>query len=293
MTTTQGISQAASHQLAKTDAQKAATGLAENFDSFLTLLTTQLQHQDPTKPMDTNQFTSQIVQFTSVQQAVKTNSNLEKLIALTEKEHYGVNQGTAVNYLDKYVTVNGSTRDYNGHRPIIWPVVVEGTGVAGSAIVKDRNGKIVFAEEVTFPNNSGKKGTTSTTSYTWHGNDAVNKKVKKGEYTLRMVAFDAKGKSVPISTDIAGTVTEVDFSNGEYIIRFKNGSSYNLRDLISVREDAPSQSKKKEQSNSNSQSNGNSTSGNNNNSSSGNSTSGNNNNSSSGNSTPEKKGKNS
>ena len=80
MTTTQGISQAASHQLAKTDAEKAATGLAENFDSFLTLLTTQLQHQDPTKPMDTNQFTEQIVQFTSVQQAVKTNSNLEKLI---------------------------------------------------------------------------------------------------------------------------------------------------------------------------------------------------------------------
>ena len=247
MTTIEGISQAASHQLAKTDAEKATTGLAENFDSFLTLLTTQLQHQDPTKPMDTNQFTTQIVQFTSVQQAVKTNSNLEKLIALTEKEHYGVNQGTAVNYLDKFVTVDGSARDYTG-RPIAWPVGVYGEAVAATAVVYDSNGKVAFAEHIRLP---GKKGNTF---YTWKGLDAAGKEVKKGEYKLKIAAFDAAGKKVEVNTNIAGTVTAVDFSDGEYVLRFQNGSSYNLNDVISVRGDDPSQSDNDNSSSENSES---------------------------------------
>ena len=54
--------------------------LGSNFNTFLTLLTTQLQNQDPTSPLDTNQFTSQLVQFSQVEQAINTNTNLQALI---------------------------------------------------------------------------------------------------------------------------------------------------------------------------------------------------------------------
>ena len=62
------------------DAMKQLSG---NFSTFLTLLTTQLKNQDPTSPLDTNQFTSQLVQFASVEQQINTNRSLGQLINLT------------------------------------------------------------------------------------------------------------------------------------------------------------------------------------------------------------------
>ena len=54
--------------------------LSSNFSTFLTLLTTQLKNQDPTAPMDSNQFTQQLVQFSQVEQQIDTNTNLKTLI---------------------------------------------------------------------------------------------------------------------------------------------------------------------------------------------------------------------
>lgn len=73
-----------------TAAQRQQTALnsrnqiASNFQDFLKLLTTQLQHQDPTAPLDTNQFTQQLVQFAQVEQQLATNSHLERLIRVQE-----------------------------------------------------------------------------------------------------------------------------------------------------------------------------------------------------------------
>ena len=69
------------------DASSITSGasLAETFDTLLTLLTTQLQYQDPLDPMDTNEFTSQLVEFTGVEQAISTNKKLDQLISL---QHY-------------------------------------------------------------------------------------------------------------------------------------------------------------------------------------------------------------
>ena len=56
--------------------------LAGNFQTFLTLLTTQLQNQNPLEPLDTNQFTQQLVQFASVEQQLKTDDQLTSLVSL-------------------------------------------------------------------------------------------------------------------------------------------------------------------------------------------------------------------
>lgn len=60
------------------------SSLAGNFNDFLQLLMTQLQNQDPTAPLDTNQFTQQLVQFASVEQQINTNTSLGKLIDATQ-----------------------------------------------------------------------------------------------------------------------------------------------------------------------------------------------------------------
>src|SRR5262249_10208809 len=62
----------------------AASQLAGNFDEFLKLLTTQLQHQDPLSPLDPNQFTQELVQFSSVEQQIQTNTSLSTLISLQQ-----------------------------------------------------------------------------------------------------------------------------------------------------------------------------------------------------------------
>src|ERR1700745_4227099 len=65
-------------------ASTATAGIADNFQTFLTLLTTQLQHQNPLDPLDTNQFTAQLVEFASVEQQVNMNTNLQTLISMQQ-----------------------------------------------------------------------------------------------------------------------------------------------------------------------------------------------------------------
>ena len=77
-----------------TATQAASNALSGNFQTFLQMLMTQLQNQDPTSPMDTNAFTSQLVQFSSVEQQINTNSSLTQLIQLTQAS--GVLQSTAM-----------------------------------------------------------------------------------------------------------------------------------------------------------------------------------------------------
>src|SRR5690242_8555320 len=89
----------------------AAKTLAGNFDTFLTLLTTQLQNQDPLNPMDSNQFTQQLVEFSQVEQQINTNDNLKTLISLGQSR----SAADAVGYLGKAVTVsNGDAALANG-----------------------------------------------------------------------------------------------------------------------------------------------------------------------------------
>jgi flagellar basal-body rod modification protein FlgD len=80
------------------------TGLASNFETFLQLLTTQLKNQDPLSPMDTERFTSQLVQFSAVEQALKTNRQLEQLVSLTRTSA----ASAALGMVGREVRVDGS-----------------------------------------------------------------------------------------------------------------------------------------------------------------------------------------
>src|SRR6202162_6681273 len=78
--------------------------LAGNFNTFLTLLTTQLQNQDPLSPLDTNQFTQQLVQFASVEQQINMNTSLSTLISLQQTAQ----ATSALGFLGATVVVSGN-----------------------------------------------------------------------------------------------------------------------------------------------------------------------------------------
>src|SRR5262249_39509482 len=79
--------------------------LAGNFDSFLQLLTTQLKNQNPLDPLDTNQFTQQLVQFAQVEQQMKQNQQLETLISIQKSTQ----ANTALAFVGSTVAVDGQT----------------------------------------------------------------------------------------------------------------------------------------------------------------------------------------
>src|SRR3954462_3431804 len=93
-----------------TSSTSSATGvdkdtLAGNFQTFLTLLTTQLKNQNPLDPLDTNQFTAQLVQFAQVEQQLKSNDQLTTLVSLQK-----TGQATqALNLVGQTVAVDGDT----------------------------------------------------------------------------------------------------------------------------------------------------------------------------------------
>src|SRR5690242_18729124 len=121
---------------AAANAQKTLSG---NFDTFLTLLTTQLKNQDPLSPMDSNQFTQQLVQFSQVEQQINSNKNLESLIALTKSQ----STTSAVSYLGKTLTItDGTAALQNGSAQ--WAYSLPGDATSVKLLVTDAKGHAVY-----------------------------------------------------------------------------------------------------------------------------------------------------
>ncbi|MGF1454611.1 MAG: flagellar hook assembly protein FlgD [Alphaproteobacteria bacterium] len=185
-----------------TGSAAASKSLADNFDTFLSLLTTQLQNQDPLEPLDTNEFTDQLVQFTEVEQGIATNENLELLISLNE----AARAGSAVSYLGQDVVADGSTArlDDDG---ATWHYDLSATAAQVDLTVVDENNVPVFKAE-------GGTG-RGDQSFTWDGRDNAGNPVPKGLYALQVNARDAAGNSVIAETTIRGTVSAVDFTGAD------------------------------------------------------------------------------
>lgn len=132
-------------QAPTTDTSASATAKQaadENFDLFLSLLTTQLQNQDPLDPMDTSEMTSQLVQFTSVEQTIATNSNLEELIALTSSQ----SSDNAVQFIGKDIEALSTARTLKEGETADWRFSVAEKSPEITISIVDSSGASVYKE---------------------------------------------------------------------------------------------------------------------------------------------------
>ncbi len=182
--------------------QKATTGLAENYDTFLQLLTQQMQNQDPLNPMDSTQFVSQLVEFSSVEQQIAQNKNLETLIGL----QYGSAYGAAASYLGRTATAVTDTAALSGGQAE-WNYRMPEGAKNASLVITDMEGKEVFRTE-----GETKAGLQS---FSWDGKNASGADMPDGLYKMEVRAENAEGKTLDVITEITGQVSGVDFTGKE------------------------------------------------------------------------------
>lgn len=196
---TTAAQQASATDTSGSGSNSSLAGLSSNFGDFLNLLMTQLQNQDPTSPLDTNQFTSELVQFSSVEQQIQTNSSLTQLIQLTQAGE--IMQSSAM--LGRQVTVNSDhvpLQDGKGTvqftAPAAEPVAV--------AVYNDSGVKIRDASV------SAVKGSNT---WTWDGTDNTGKTVADGSYLVTVDGAGSDGDTTALPFTVTGTATGVQSQN--------------------------------------------------------------------------------
>jgi flagellar basal-body rod modification protein FlgD len=197
---------------AATSGSASRKGIADNFDAFLSLLTTQLKNQNPTDPLDTNQFTQQLVQFSSVEQQLKTNDILANMQtafkAITDNR---LNAATAGSLVGRRVTVDGSTAKL-GTTGANWSVDVPANVTQATVTIADSKGDTVYTGPASFPR-GGPQG------FAWDGRRTNGVKAAEGEtYKATFQGKDRNGANVAIKTELAGTATSVDLSGSEDMV---------------------------------------------------------------------------
>lgn len=210
------------------DASAAATGrnrLVESYETFMTLLTAQIQNQDPLKPMDSTQFTQQLVQMTGVEQQLLTNDLLEKLVGNT-----GSGIQTSVSLLGRDVrAAHDEAKLTAGKAEWNYKLGREASNV--KIEVLDKNGRIVHVATPT-ANDAGDH------TFAWNGKNLAGSQLPNGEtYALRITAKDSKDATVTATPFIKGRVTGVEQTDGKTLITV-NGVQVGWEKVTSIAEAA-------------------------------------------------------
>jgi len=194
--------------------------LAGNFQTFLTLLTTQLQNQNPLDPLDTNQFTQQLVQFAGVEQQLKTNDQLTALVSLQQTA-----QSTqALGFVGKTAVVDGSTTAL-ANSSATWNLGVP-TNANVSISITGSTGQTVFSGSY-----SVAAGQNHTFAWDGKGNDGAQ--WPDGQYKLTATATDTAGNPVAVTTQIQGVVNSVDLTQSPPLLSI-NGHNYLVNQIKSI-----------------------------------------------------------
>lgn len=179
---------------ANTTTAAATTRLGGDLNTFLTLLTTQLQNQDPTDPLDTNQMTNQLVQFASVEQQIAMNANLSSMISLQQSAQLTA----AAPMVGRRIEVTSDqVALQNGSAEIRLPAA--GTARTAQVTVMDSAGRTLRSETVALG--------TDATSWTWNGRNTAGATQADGAYRVQVVGRDENGAATSLAFTVRGTLT--------------------------------------------------------------------------------------
>jgi flagellar basal-body rod modification protein FlgD len=181
-----------------TSSGTSAPGIADNFQTFLTLLTTQLQNQNPLDPLDTNQFTQQLVQFAGIEQQMKSNDALTSLVSIEK----AAQSTQALVFVGQNVAVDGSTAQFANGKAV-WNLNAP-ENATSTITITSSTGQTAYSGPFTI----GK----GDASFVWDGKGNDGTSWPAGAYTMSVVGKNTTGSNVAISTEVQGVVDSVDLT---------------------------------------------------------------------------------
>ncbi len=187
-------------QQSKTTA--ASQQLSTDFSDFLSLLTVQLQNQDPLDPMDTAEFTNQLVAFSGVEQQINTNQKLDSLVAMA----LGNTFSNSLNYVGMDVSYLSSDLNFDGTLPVKVNYSLDKQAATSKINIYDENEALVFSADAS--KSPGKA------EFTWDGTLNSGGKAEPGTYTVKIDALDIEGGSIDTTTVVTGRVRGIETQNG-------------------------------------------------------------------------------
>ena len=196
MTPVSATSASASSTTGSTD---PLSSLSSNFGDFLNLLLTQLQNQDPTSPMDANSFTSELVEFSSVEQQINTNTSLSQLIQLTQASDVTQSSaiiGKQVTVQSSQITLQNSTGTLNFTAPTAEPVSIQ---------VQDANGNTLQQTTV--------DAAQGANTWNWNGTNSNGQTLPDGAYTVAVTGGVSGTAATALPFTVVGTATGVTSQN--------------------------------------------------------------------------------
>lgn len=199
----------------------ASTKINADFDMFLKLLTTQMQNQDPLDPMDTAQYTQQLVQYSQVEQSIEQTKTLKEMLSAFGTQN--LMQASAL--IGAQVETSSEVSGLSATTPAQWTWSAPREVASMTGTIKDEKGKVVD----TFPI----EATGTSGAFTWDGTTSTGKKVDPGLYTLELTGKGASGTAVTTTAHAFGKVTDVELNNG--IVQMTiNGLTVASSDLLRI-----------------------------------------------------------
>lgn len=185
--------------------------LASNFETFLTLLTSQLKNQDPLSPVDSNQFTAQLTQMAGVEQQLLTNDLLKGLLAAQG----GGGLGEAATYIGKDATAAWSATKFTDGEAT-WSYELASNASSATLQVLDGSGRVVWEGEA--PDKA-----TGVHDFTWNGQATAGTDGQDGQvYSLKIIAKDAAGGAINSQVLTRGRITGVEMYDGQPYLTIGN-----------------------------------------------------------------------
>jgi len=209
----------ATSSTALTNSTTSQQGLMASYELFLSILTTQIQNQDPLDPMDSAEYTNQLVQYSNVEQAIQQNKNLESIISTLQS-----NQSMGyVSYIGNEVSADASATTLSGGEAR-WNYSIK-EDAAGTFEIRNSTGAIVYSGEVSLKAGSG--------TFVWDGRTDSGDEAVDGVYSISFDVQDAGSRSERVTTALTGIVDSVDWSTGEPILKV-GGQSIPVSSVTSV-----------------------------------------------------------
>ncbi|WP_137865126.1 MULTISPECIES: flagellar hook capping FlgD N-terminal domain-containing protein [unclassified Sphingomonas] len=202
-------------------ANGSSTGLNGDFTMFLKLLTTQMQNQDPLSPMDTTQYTQQLVQYSQVEQSMAQTTTLKSILSALGTQ----NLTQASSLIGRAVEVDSPVSGLTDTRAAQWSWSTPRDAASVVATITDASGKVVDTRTVQVTGNTG--------TLAWDGLTSNGREMPAGKYSLSIKALDSSGTQLTSTVHSIGTVSDVQLGNGAVLVTV-NGNQVDASKLVRI-----------------------------------------------------------